>query len=202
MGRFNLTESERRDILNLHNKAKMINEAPTIPAAGTPVAATTTDRKTLITQIQQILKTKYKSDLGNTGPAKDGIDGNLGPKTLAAINAVMANKPKATAVDDDVEDFDDNQQTPAAPATTTQTPAAPATTTQTPAAPATTTTQTPAAPVQTAFNQMTQVGQNFQNKNQQNIQNNSRLTAQQQANAEALKAGKPLPQQPANPNDL
>jgi hypothetical protein len=196
MGRFNLTESERRDILNLHNKAKMINEAPpAMPDAGTPVAApaaaATTDRKALITQIQQILKTKYKSDLGTTGAAKDGIDGNLGPKTLAAINAVMANKPKTGAEDNDVEDFDDNQQTPAAPAATTQTPAAPAATTQ-----------TPAAPVQTALNQMTQQGQNLQNKLNQTVTQLSQLTPQQKANAEALKAGKPLPQQPVNPNDI
>jgi hypothetical protein len=86
----------------------------------------------------------------------------------------MANKPKGAAVDNDVEDVDDNPQTPAAPA----------------------------APVQTALNQMTQQGQNLQNKLNQTIQNNSQLTSQQKANADALKSGKPLPQQPVNPNDI
>ena len=134
MGLLKLTESERLEILNLHNNARVIKEqaTPVVPASSTvPTAATTMDRKTLVTKIQDILKTKYNANLGTAGPNQDGVDGNLGPKTLAALTTAMANKSKAT---------------PAAPAatTTTATPAAPAatTTTATPAAPAATTAQT------------------------------------------------------------
>ena len=142
MGLLKLTESERLEILNLHNNARVIKEqaTPVVPASSTvPTAATTMDRKTLVTKIQDILKTKYNANLGTAGPNQDGVDGNLGPKTLAALTTAMANKSKAT---------------PAAPAatTTTATPAAPAatTTTATPAAPAATkTTATPAAPAAT-----------------------------------------------------
>jgi hypothetical protein len=90
MGLLNLTESERLEILNLHNNAKIIKEQSTVPTA-----ATTMDRKTLITKIQNILKTKYNANLGTTGVNKDGIDGTLGPKTLAALTTAMANKGKA-----------------------------------------------------------------------------------------------------------
>ena len=134
MGLLKLTESERLEILNLHNNARVIKEqaTPVVPASSTvPTAATTMDRKTLVTKIQDILKTKYNANLGTAGPNQDGVDGNLGPKTLAALTTAMANKSKAT---------------PAAPAatTTTATPASPAatTTTATPAAPAATTAQT------------------------------------------------------------
>ena len=134
MGLLKLTESERLEILNLHNNARVIKEqaAPVVPASSTvPTAATTMDRKTLVTKIQDILKTKYNANLGTAGPNQDGVDGNLGPKTLAALTTAMANKSKAT---------------PAAPAatTTTATPASPAatTTTATPASPAATTAQT------------------------------------------------------------
>ena len=134
MGLLKLTESERLEILNLHNNARVIKEqaTPVVPASSTvPTAATTMDRKTLVTKIQDILKTKYNANLGTAGPNQDGVDGNLGPKTLAALTTAMANKSKAT---------------PAAPAatTTTATPASPAatTTTATPASPAATTAQT------------------------------------------------------------
>ena len=122
MGLLKLTESERLEILNLHNNARVIKEqaTPVVPASSTvPTAATTMDRKTLVTKIQDILKTKYNANLGTAGPNQDGVDGNLGPKTLAALTTAMANKSKAT---------------PAAPAATT--------TTATPASPAATTAQT------------------------------------------------------------
>jgi hypothetical protein len=103
MGLLKLTESERLEILNLHNNARVIKEqAPSVVAAGTaaptasttvPTAATTMDRKTLVTKIQDILKTKYKADLG-----PKGADGVLGPKTLAALTTAMANKTKAAPV--------------------------------------------------------------------------------------------------------
>jgi len=92
MGLLNLTESERREILNLHNNAKIIKEQATTPAAAAP-----TDDKSKIMAIQTALKTKYKSDLGTSGPNKDGIDGTLGPKTLAALSTVMKSKAASKA---------------------------------------------------------------------------------------------------------
>jgi len=124
MGIFNLTESERNEILSLHNNARILKEQATPVAAtgtatpATPAASTPQDRKSKIMKLQTALKTKYNADLGATGPNKDGIDGDLGAKTLAAISNAM--KSKGTA----------------APAATTGT-AAPAATTGTaaPAAP-------------------------------------------------------------------
>lgn len=89
MGIFNLTESERNEILSLHNNAKVLKEQTT-PAASTPQ-----DRKSKIMKLQTILKTKYNADLGVTGPNKDGIDGDLGAKTLGALSTIM--KSKGTA---------------------------------------------------------------------------------------------------------
>jgi len=121
MGLLKLTESERLEILNLHNNARVIKEqaAPVVPASSTvPTAATTMDRKTLITKIQDKLLAKGY-DLG-----PKGADGVLGSKTLGALTTAMANKSKAA---------------PAAPAASTT--AAPATGT---AAPAASTTAAPA----------------------------------------------------------
>jgi hypothetical protein len=92
MGLLKLTESERLEILNLHNNARIIKEqaAPAVPASSTvPTAATTMDRKTLITKIQDKLLAKGY-DLG-----PKGADGVLGPKTLGALTTAMANKSKA-----------------------------------------------------------------------------------------------------------
>jgi len=125
MGLLKLTESERLEILNLHNNARIIKEqaAPAVPASSTvPTAATTMDRKTLITKIQDKLLAKGY-DLG-----PKGADGVLGSKTLGALTTAMANKSKAAPA----------ASTTAAPATGT---AAPATGT---AAPAASTTAAPA----------------------------------------------------------
>jgi hypothetical protein len=92
MGLLKLTESERLEILNLHNNARIIKEqaAPAVTASSTvPTAATTMDRKTLITKIQDKLLAKGY-DLG-----PKGADGVLGPKTLGALTTAMANKSKA-----------------------------------------------------------------------------------------------------------
>ena len=92
MGLLKLTESERLEILNLHNNARVIKEqaAPVVPASSTvPTAATTMDRKTLVTKIQEKLLAKGY-DLG-----PKGADGVLGPKTLGALTTAMANKSKA-----------------------------------------------------------------------------------------------------------
>lgn len=93
MGIFNLTESERNEILSLHNNAKVLKEQTT-PAA--PAASTPQDRKSKIMQLQTILKTKYNADLGATGPNKDGVDGDLGAKTLGALSTIMKSKGTAT----------------------------------------------------------------------------------------------------------
>jgi hypothetical protein len=92
MGLLKLTESERLEILNLHNNARIIKEqaAPAVSSSSTvPTAATTMDRKTLITKIQDKLLAKGY-DLG-----PKGADGVLGPKTLGALTTAMANKSKA-----------------------------------------------------------------------------------------------------------
>jgi hypothetical protein len=142
MGIFNLTESERNEILSLHNNAKVLKEQTTPEA---PAASIPQDRKSKIMQLQTILKTKYNADLGATGPNKDGIDGNLGAKTLGALSTIMKSKGTAAAATT-------GTATPAAPAATTTGTATPAATTgtATPAAPAATTgTATPAAPAAT-----------------------------------------------------
>ena len=96
MGLLKLTESERLEILNLHNNARIIKEqAPSVVSTtSTPTAAP--DNKASITTLQNILKTKYQVNLGTSGPNKDGVDGNLGPKTLAAL-ADVVNKVKSAA---------------------------------------------------------------------------------------------------------
>jgi hypothetical protein len=134
MGLLNLTESERLEILNLHNNAKIIKEQ----VSAAPAAPT--DDKSKIMAIQTALKTKYKSDLGTSGPNKDGIDGTLGPKTLAALSTVMKSKAasKAPAAAGTTPPASGATGTAAPAATTT---AAPATGT---AAPAATTTAAPA----------------------------------------------------------
>ena len=82
MGLLKLTESERLEILNLHNNARIIKEqVAAAPAAATvPAAAAPTDDKSKIMAIQTALIKKYGAVLGNTGPNKDGIDGSLGQK--------------------------------------------------------------------------------------------------------------------------
>ena len=111
MGIFNLTESEKKEILSLHNNAKVIKEqaetqqaAPTTQQAAptTQQAAPTTQQAAPTTQplnpidkiklIQTTLIDKYKMVLGNTGEKKDGVDGSLGPKTLDAIAKVIKSK--------------------------------------------------------------------------------------------------------------
>ena len=107
MGLLKLTESERLEILNLHNNARVIKEqaAPvvpassTVPAAAAPAApAAPTDDKSKIMAIQKLLKTKYNADLGTAGEAKDGVDGVLGQKTLTALSTAMKSKSKAAPV--------------------------------------------------------------------------------------------------------
>lgn len=103
MGFLNLTESEKLEILSLHNNAKIIGEQnggvtppaqaapaqaqPAQPAQPAPAQPAPVDRTSLISQIQSILKTKYNVDLG--------IDGKLGPKTLQAITSIVTKRQTA-----------------------------------------------------------------------------------------------------------
>jgi len=131
MGIFNISESEKKEILNLHNNVKLLKEQSTPPL----------DDKAKIMKIQTLLNTKY-----NTGLKVDGI---LGQNTLTALSKTMkstqasANKFKET-FSQMGKDFE-NKSNPitGAPAATT---AAPATGTTAPAAaPAATTTAQPVA---------------------------------------------------------
>ena len=97
MGIFNLTESEKKDILSLHNNAKVIREQATTQQAAptTQQAAPTTQPLNPIDKIKLIQTTlinKYGVVLGNTGEKKDGVDGSLGPKTLEALLKVVRDK--------------------------------------------------------------------------------------------------------------
>jgi hypothetical protein len=126
MGLLNLTESERLEILNLHNNAKIIKEQAAAPAAAAP-----TDDKSKIMAIQTALNTKYKATLK--------VDGILGQQTITALQLAMKSKAAVPAA----------VSAPPAPApapaastgTTASTTTAPATGT---AAPAATTTTAPA----------------------------------------------------------
>ncbi len=78
MGIFNLTESEKKEILNLHNNAKLLKEQSTPPL----------DDKAKIMKIQTLLNTKYKAGLK--------VDGILGQNTLTALsNAMKATQASA-----------------------------------------------------------------------------------------------------------
>jgi hypothetical protein len=132
MGLLNLTESERLEILNLHNNARIIKEqaAPTVPAAaGTPAAAPQTAAD-VIKELQTLLNTKYG--------AKLAVDGKWGNLTQTAFETALKSKSAAPAA----------STTTAAPAASTTT-AAPAASTGT-ASPAASTTTAPAASTTTA----------------------------------------------------
>lgn len=79
MGIFNITESERAQILNLHSNAKIIKEQAAAPSA-----------EDIIKQIQTALNTKYG--------AKLTVDGKWGNLTQAAYDTAIKTKstsPKA-----------------------------------------------------------------------------------------------------------
>jgi hypothetical protein len=119
MGLLNLTESERIEILNLHNNAKIIKEQ----AAPAPAAAPATVED-VVKEIQKTLNTKYGGKLT--------VDGKWGNLTQTALETAIKSKSATPAA-----------STTTAPATGTATPAAstttaPATGTATPAASTTT----------------------------------------------------------------
>jgi hypothetical protein len=89
MGLLNLTESERLEILNLHNNARIIKEqvAPTVPAAaGTPAAAPQTVAD-VIKELQTLLNTKYGTKLT--------VDGKWGNLTQTAFETALKSKSAA-----------------------------------------------------------------------------------------------------------
>jgi hypothetical protein len=91
MGLLNLTESERLEILNLHNNARIIKEQASSLISSTSPAATAapTDDKSKIMAIQTALNTKYKTNLK--------VDGVLGQNTLTALSTAMKSKSAAPA---------------------------------------------------------------------------------------------------------
>ena len=80
MGLLKLTESERLEILNLHNNARIIKEQ--VPVVGTQ--QTPMDDTAKIKAIQTALNTKYKSNLK--------VDGILGTNTLTSLSTAMKSK--------------------------------------------------------------------------------------------------------------
>jgi hypothetical protein len=133
MGLLNLTESERLEILNLHNNAKIIKEQAAPASTAAP-----TDDKSKIMAVQTALNTKYGTSLK--------VDGILGPNTLTALitalKAPAASTTAAPAASTTAAPAASTTAAPAAPTTTA--PAAPTTT-----APAAPTNTTPAAPTNT-----------------------------------------------------
>jgi hypothetical protein len=89
MGLLNLTESERREILNLHNNARIIKEqtAPATAPATAPVATPQTAAD-VIKELQTLLNTKYGAKL-----VPDGKWGNL---TQTAFETAVKSKAAAT----------------------------------------------------------------------------------------------------------
>ena len=65
MGLFKLTESERLEIINLHNNAKIIKEQATslVSSAAPAATAAPTDDKSKIMAIQTALNSKYGTSL-------------------------------------------------------------------------------------------------------------------------------------------
>jgi hypothetical protein len=121
MGLFKLTESERLEILNLHNNARIIKEQTTSLVSSTAPAAAPTDDKSKIMAIQTALNSKYGTSLK--------VDGILGQNTLTALSTAMKSKSKAAPATGTAAPA---ASTTAAPATGTAAPAA-----STTAAPAT-----------------------------------------------------------------
>ena len=91
MGLLKLTESERLEILNLHNNARIIKEQATSVVSSTAPASTAapTDDKSKIMAIQTALNSKYGTSLK--------VDGILGQNTLTALFTAMKSKSAAPA---------------------------------------------------------------------------------------------------------
>jgi len=89
MGLLNLTESERLEILNLHNNARIIKEqvAP-VTGAAAPAAAPQTVAD-VIKELQTVLNTKYGTKLV--------VDGKWGNLTQTAFETAMKSKSAVPA---------------------------------------------------------------------------------------------------------
>ena len=136
MGLLKLTESERLEILNLHNNARIIKEQATSLVSSTTPASTAAPAQTVadvIKELQTLLNTKYGTKLT--------VDGKWGNLTQTAFETAMKSKAAPAA-----------STTTAPPPATGTTPAtgtaAPAASTTT--APPATGTAAPAASTTTA----------------------------------------------------
>jgi hypothetical protein len=161
MGLLNLTESERLEILNLHNNARIIKEqatslvaptgtaAPASSAAAPAAPAAAPSVESVVKELQTLLNTKYG--------AKLTVDGKWGNLTQTAFDTALKSKgavtpktvipgtpdaPNPTVQKTVIPGTPDAPNPNATPATGT-TPAAPAASTTT--APAASTTTAPAA---------------------------------------------------------
>jgi hypothetical protein len=111
MGLLKLTESERLEILNLHNNARIIKEQATSLVSSTAPASTAAPAQTVadvIKELQTLLNTKYGTKLT--------VDGKWGNLTQTAFETAMKSKAAPAA------------STTTAPATGTAAPAASTTT--------------------------------------------------------------------------
>jgi hypothetical protein len=97
MGLLNLTESERLEILNLHNNARIIKEqstslvAPTgtaAPAAPAAAPAAAPSVESVVKELQTLLNTKYG--------AKLTVDGKWGNLTQTAFDTALKSKGAVT----------------------------------------------------------------------------------------------------------
>ena len=87
MGLLKLTESERLEILNLHNNAKIIKEQATSLVSSTAPASTAAPAQTVadvIKELQTLLNTKYGTKLT--------VDGKWGNLTQTAFETAMKSK--------------------------------------------------------------------------------------------------------------
>jgi hypothetical protein len=149
MGLLKLTESERLEILNLHNNARIIKEQATSLVSSTAPAAPAQTVADVIKELQTLLNTKYGTKLT--------VDGKWGNLTQTAFETAMKSKAApaastttapATGTTPATGTAAPAASTTTAPATGTAAPAAstttaPATGTAAPAAPAASTTTAP-----------------------------------------------------------
>jgi hypothetical protein len=87
-----------------YQKGKVISEQALVSSTTPPAAAPATQTpaapaatvEDVVKQIQTVLKTKYKANLGTSGPNKDGVDGKWGNLTQTAFEAAAKSKPTGT----------------------------------------------------------------------------------------------------------
>jgi hypothetical protein len=66
---------------------------PATATASTPATSEVSlSYKDLVIKLQNLLLTKYQAELGSSGPNKNGVDGKIGPLTLAALNNAIKTK--------------------------------------------------------------------------------------------------------------